>query len=159
MEARTVRYRDKNYNVLIRLRQARVVEGIKRSTIIQENLGRETVKAAAEGEDALQLTVEGISHRVVAIYTYPACIAATVAVENLETYTGADGEEHPFTNGLELKADLSLEEFLELPEALVLMWEGAAYELNPHWAPRLVPREDEEGKDKEPSVKQPSTES
>ena len=29
----------------------------------------------------------------------------------------------------------SFEEFIELPEALVIEWEQIAYELNPHWQP------------------------
>ncbi|NIO10535.1 MAG: hypothetical protein GTO40_22015, partial [Deltaproteobacteria bacterium] len=32
--------------------------------------------------------------------------------------------------------DLTFEEWLELPDALVISWENAVYELNPHWLPK-----------------------
>lgn len=138
---REVRYRDEEYNVIIHLRQARVIEGMRRGQIIQERLGRETVKAVAEGGEtpltAPTPTLDTLTHRLVSFYTYPACIAATTAIDNLKSYTDTSGKEHPFTSDKELLADIPFEEFLELPEALVVMWEEAAYELNPHWGPQF----------------------
>lgn len=147
---REVRYRDEEYNVLIHLRQARVIEGMKRGQIIQERLGAETVKTVAEGEGAPVPTLDTLTSRLVSFYTYPACIAATTSVDNLKSYTGADGKKHPFTDGKELAADIPFDEFLELPEALVVLWEEAALELNPHWMPRFQPKVAAEEESEEP---------
>lgn len=144
MATREVRYRDEEYNVIIHLRQARVVEGMKRTQIIQDNLERAVLEAKARGEDPPEPTVENLALRVLRFYTYPACIAAVTSIENPKSYTGADDKSHPFVNGKELMPEMTLEEFFELPEAMVLIWEEAAYELNPHWVPQFRPVEPKE---------------
>jgi hypothetical protein len=53
------------------------------------------------------------------IFTYPDLVAAAKSIE----IDGLDGE-------------ITFEQFAALPEALVLQWEQAVYELNPHWLPQ-----------------------
>ncbi len=149
MATREVRYRDEEYNVIIHLRQARVVEGMKRTQIIQDNLELATIEAKAKGEDLPEPTVQNLAIRVIRFFTYPACLAATASIENPKSYTDADDKSHPFV-GKKLVPEVTLEEFMELPEAMVLMWEEAAYELNPHWVPQLRPVEPKEEEKEEP---------
>lgn len=53
------------------------------------------------------------------IFTYPDLVAAAKSIE-------IDGQ----------PVDLDFEQFAALPEVLVLQWEAAVYELNPHWLPQ-----------------------
>lgn len=52
-------------------------------------------------------------------FTYAACVCSVAEVENLDP-------------------DISIDDFLELPDELVLLWEDAAYRANPHWLPQPV---------------------
>lgn len=60
-------------------------------------------------------------------FTWPDLVASTVEGE-IEIENGGAVKVRPVF-------DLTFEEWLELPEALVISWETAVYELNPHWLP------------------------
>lgn len=79
----------------------------------------------SEGVERKATTTEEIRDKLIAVYTYSACIAATVSHE------GFDEWPVPF------------ETFARFPELFVIEWERAAYEANPHWVPRQ-PEETEE---------------
>lgn len=148
MRKQVVTYQDDEYDVLITVRAARVKDGIRRSLIINEqlgtNLGEEVDRLAAvakkveeekkkKEEETPTVTVPPLGPgelgiRLLRMYTYPACVCSVDKVENLDPKKE------------QLSADISVEDFLELPDALVFIWEEAAYELNPHWVPRLTPR-------------------
>lgn len=51
---------------------------------------------------------------------YPSCLATPTTVENR-------GEK-------EFSLDMTLEDFLSLPDSLVSMWSDAVFEVNPHWS-------------------------
>lgn len=109
MRQEVVDYKDDTYDVLITVRAARVIDGIRRTCIMAEQIG-EPVEA----------------------YLYPTCICSVDSIENRDP-----GKK-------QLSQYLTAEEFLELPEALVILWEEAAYRANPHWEPRLAPQTDKE---------------
>ena len=75
----------------------------------------------------------------------PDCLGATVEIRNLDESKQS------------LSAELSFDEFLDLPEALIQMWQEATYAVNPHWLPRLR-EEDESGEAPEPGDNSTSTE-
>jgi hypothetical protein len=52
---------------------------------------------------------------ILRIITYPDLLAATVEIKGMNKPT--------------------FEEFLDLPDTLVMKWEQAVYRLNPHWLP------------------------
>ena len=56
-------------------------------------------------------------------FTWPDLVVASIKGE-----IEVEGE-------VKLVSDLTFEEWLELPEALVISWEKLVYELNPHWLP------------------------
>lgn len=51
--------------------------------------------------------------------------------------------------------DLTFDEWLDFPEPLVIAWERAVYELNPHWLP---PADDQDGEGKAPGRNGPNIE-
>ena len=51
-----------------------------------------------------------------------------------------------------LRKTITLEQFLELPEALYVIWEKAAYEVNPTWAPQQEEETPEQGEAQEPAI-------
>lgn len=148
MLKKVVEYRDDEFDVLITVRAARVKDGIRRTLIMNEqlstNLGEEVARhvEAPKGEEGetLPLAPLGagtIGIRLLRMYTYPACVCSVDKIENLDP------------TKKELSPDISIEDFLELPDALVMIWEQAAYEANPHWLPRVKPlpgKESEEAK-------------
>lgn len=143
METKVIAYEDGEYNVEIVVRKARLIDGIRRTVLIAQEraamLAAYGIKSkgdddAAESEELRTAMPEGAESYlwVYRMHTYSPCIAATVEIRNLE---GA---------GMKLSKDISPEEFLELPEALVLLWENGTLEINSHWALR-IPKKAEVG--------------
>lgn len=144
MLKKVIEYRDDEFDVLITVRAARVKDGIRRTLIMNEqlgtNLGEEVARRveAPKGEEGetLPLAPPGagaIGIRLLRMYTYPACVCSIDKIENLDPAKK------------ELSPDISIEDFLELPDALVMIWEQAAYDANPHWLPRIKPLPGKEG--------------
>lgn len=114
MQQEFVEYRDEMYSVLITVRAARVIDGIRRACIIAE-------QPTEPAETYLART-----------HTYAACVCSVESIEN------------PALGKRPLLPSITVEEFLELPEALVLLWVDAAYSVNQHWLPSPVPQTAEE---------------
>lgn len=135
MQESSIKYEDGQYNVEIVVHQATVRDGIQRTLLLNQQLCELKAQEKA-GKSADLMT------RAVATLTYPACMAATAEVRNLDV------------NKKQLKKKLTLDEFMELPDALVYLWEDAAFQLNPHWLPpapkkKKKPEEGEGGEEGE----------
>ncbi len=119
MREATVEYHDDDYNVQLVVVQCSLERGFRRSALQAENAvflkKRESEGGAIEFQE-----------RYVAFHTHPECIAATKEIHNL------DGAAMQFPD-----TTITLEDFLKLPEALIVLWEKAVYALNPHWVPEL----------------------
>ena len=74
-----------------------------------------------------------LDSRLLLMYTYPDLIAATVS---------AEGVSWP----------LEFDDFLALPERLVIQWEQAVYELNAHWLPSAITDEGDSNPKVETSI-------
>ncbi len=94
------------------LSRADVLMGARHTILVSRGI--------AEGEG------EELALRLIRLYTYPACIGATVEHEGFEEWPPP------------------LEDFCELPEVFVSAWERKAYELNTHWMPDTTGTEEEE---------------
>jgi len=112
MEQRTVEYKD--YKVVVA--EATVRMGMKHTMLVSEGVRRD----ATEKDEVID--------KLIAVYTYSACIAATVEHDGFKEWP------------------VPLEDFLLFPEGFVVDWERAAYELNPHWMPTAPEEEDTEPK-------------
>lgn len=132
METKVIQYKDSEFNVEIVVRKARLIDGIRRTVLIARERALmlaaygvkpkdDDAKETAELQAAAAMSGEESYLWVYRMHTYPPCVAATVEIKNLE---GAE---------VELSKDISPEDFLELPEALVMQWESGVLEINPHW--------------------------
>jgi len=92
-----------------------------------------------EAFDSEKATMEERYFRMTLLQTYPDCLA----VASVVNHKGAKKK-------LVLE-DLSVEAFMELPEALVIEWEQAALKCNPHWIPQPPKEKDVEGEKPEPN--------
>lgn len=129
MATKAITYKDDLYDVTLTVKCATVLDGMTRSVLIAQMFSK------AANED---LTAEKARlRRVLLLHTYPACVAAT----DFENRTAKR----------KLTAELSPEEFLQLPDGLVFEWEKVVFELNPHWDIGKVPDKKTEGEAKEPS--------
>jgi hypothetical protein len=138
MRERTVIYKDDSYDVEIVVRQATLGASFKRIKLRSREQAQMKAKDAEVSSDPLMLWT--------AFRALPDCLGATVEIRNL------DKEKQ------QLSTELSFDEFLELPEALIMLWQESTYEVNPHWLPS--PREeDESGEAEGPSDNSASTES
>jgi len=134
---RTVVYRDDDYDVEFVVRQATTSDGIKRQALMAEQW-----KAMPREARARTLVETWMPIRC-----YPSLMVATITVKN------ADGAK------TKLAVPLPYAEFLELPDALVTLWQGAVFEVNPHWVPELIaPKEEKQGEAPEPDSALNSTE-
>lgn len=109
MEQRTIKHGD--HKVVVA--EADVRMGMKHTLLVSEGIRRDGV----EKDDLID--------KLIAVYTYSACIAATIKHKGFEEWPP------PF------------DFFVTLPESFVSDWERGAYELNPHWMP-TPPDEDED---------------
>ena len=162
MRTATFLYEDDEYDVSITVSAATVVMGARRGSIaslqhakLAESLwGKPKVGAEGAGVagpvEELVPDEEAFSEYLIRVNTYPACMAGTLAIENL-----IDSEiVGPARVGL--KMDIPAAEFMLLPEQLVVRWLGEIFKLNPHWEPQPAPtsrsaEELEEGEVLEPA--------
>jgi len=115
----TVRYEDDSFAVTIKVKQATVLDALVQSAL-EHSMEVRTVEAL------LPETVRSLTGLIWWVQTaYCACRSLTVSVENDE------GKE-------KLSADLSMKEFLEIPEALQNVWWTAIIRLNPQIMPTPV---------------------
>ena len=144
MRKNLVKYQDDEYNVEIEVGQATIQMGLARSDL---------------WFDARSSNVAGRSllSRIGILQTYPACVAATLSVNNLPKLNEEGEPELTEAGGYLLypkqlsMADLTLEAYLALPESLGVLWQDAVFNLNPHWLPKLPEEEGAEGEVEEPS--------
>jgi len=120
---KSIEYRDGEYAVRIVVRKATISDGIQRSLMV---VAARREQPIGDDPDPRELT-----KRVLAAMTYPTCVSATVLIENL------DGAETP------LNFPISIEDFSNLPDRLVIRWENAVSEMNPHWVPGANLEEEE----------------
>ena len=120
--SKVIEFSDEEYNVLIRVRRATVLDGIRRSLLILQ--ARERFPRPNTSD------IKIMSEHILAAVTYPSCVAGTESIENLNP-----------DSPKKLSPDLSLEEFASLPEPLASSWEITVYDLNPQWTPGGAPSE------------------
>lgn len=128
MRSEKVTYADGEYDVVISIRQATVLDGMRRSIL--------EVEAAADPLDLVEEKYIGYLRFMVS-EAYPTCMAAVEKFEN-----GENAEK-------KLSKDMSFEDFANLPDALFQEWQKVAYRLNPHWVYRKP--ETKEGEEQEPT--------
>lgn len=138
MRTRTVEYENGETTYRIVVTEATALVGMKR-TILQgqaqgyldglrkegadgDGKGKGKGKAADDRPVRSELEVSALG--VLAIWTYPALMAAASEMDGLDPAMG-------------------MEAFIALPDALVDDWVEATYELNPHWLPQLEPADEE----------------
>jgi len=133
MRQSTVEYVNDDYDVELVVREATTADAFRKGALARKfatelgiNLGE------AGGVKGIELMRVHVATRFL-----PECISATVEVKN------RDKEK------TQLKLDLTVDDFLALPEALVMLWQEAMYALNPHWFPK---RADESGEAKQPEI-------
>jgi len=130
MKSATISYKDDSYDVEITIRQATVLDGMKRAIL--------EIEATAE---SLELDLVEEKHvgylRFMISEVYPSCLASVESIEN-----GEDAKK-------KLSKDMSFDEFASLPDALFQQWQKVVYKLNPHWVYRRV--ETKEGEEQEPT--------
>lgn len=126
-----IQFEDDQYAVELSLSQADVLRGIRRTVLISVQIAMPYEDKAIFAERLL---------RVIRVQTYPACVASLVDVKYLK----------PDTHPGKIDPEMSSDDFLALPDALVALWEDAAFKLNPHWLPKV---EGAQGEDLEPGDK------
>jgi hypothetical protein len=130
-----VTYHDDDFNVEIVVRQCTYGEAFRRGAVYAASSA--LVEKWEKDGRQVDIVTQYAAKRV-----YPCVIAATVEIRNLE---GAKTE---------LRAEISFEEFLTLPDGLVGVWEQMVYKMNPHWIQRTEPEPESEeakqGEAKEP---------
>lgn len=100
--------------VRLTLQEASVLTGMKRAILAER--ARAQVQEVRLGDG-----VGDVAVLLLANYTYPDLLAATVAAEGLDVAT------------------MTLADFLALPQELVDAWLVGVYALCPHWAPGHKP--------------------
>ena len=135
MRSKTFKYKDDDYDVVFTVRQASIRDGLLRGASLSLGVTENPKKEGASGKDRL--------FRVLGVRSYADCLAVT------------DVESHG-TKALSL--ELTLNEFLELPEAMGDPWLDVVYELNPRWSPFTAAKAEEPlGEVSEPNDKKVST--
>jgi len=137
MTTKVIQFKDDEYDVTLTVRSATVLDGMTRSVLIAQIF--------AQPFDASKAEIKARLRRVLLIHTHPACIAVT-DFENREAKKVLD-------------ATLTSEDFLGLPEVLVLEWEHVVFELNPHWEAERSSKKETKGEAAEPNDKKISTKS
>jgi len=123
-----VEYSDDDYDVVITVRQSSMASSIKRQ-VLHGKQAALIAQREKEGEPV------SIIYRYYALQMLPQLYGSTVEIVNAK-----DAK-------LKLPDEMDIDEFMELPEALVVLWEEAALGVNPHWLPQ---RDDESGEESEP---------
>ena len=128
MRSEKVTYTDDNYDVVISVRQATVLDGMRRAIL--------DIEASAESLDLVEEKHAGYLRFMVS-EVYPSCMASIESIEN-----GEDAEK-------KLSKEMSFDDFASLPDALFQQWQKVVYDLNPHWVYRRP--ETKQGEEKEPT--------
>ena len=130
MPTKVITYKDELYNVTLTVRNATVLDGMTRSVLLAQMFAQPLEETVSPELARFR--------RVLLLHTYPACLAATGFKNRKATRT--------------ITAEITPEEFFQLPETLVKEWETAVFEINSHWNPiRASDEEETEGEAKEPS--------
>lgn len=118
LPSRTIHYAGEGLLVQLTIQKANYQQGLRRTLLIQQILKDPSIIAVSEEVDQVR--------SIMGMLFYPSMIASVVQ---------HDGFEHwPIT----------LDEFMDLPEELMIQWEEATYELNPSWRPPNSDEEDQE---------------
>lgn len=96
--------------------------GVYRTILIQNEYDNQKAVESTERDSAAPVDLHVASLRVLRTMMYPSMIAAVV-------------EQKGFTDW-----PPSFEEFKMLPEMLIVDWEVATFDLNPHWRPAETPK-------------------
>lgn len=129
MDQATVEYRDGEFNLTILVQQATVRMGWSRAGLTAKFEGQLKSLPADQQTD--------LATRYTVFRTMPELLGATISIKNNKGATK------------KLDKDVSLQEWFDLPEALVMAWEQAVYKLNPHWVIK-TPEEQQQGEAQEP---------
>ncbi len=105
LETKVFAYEDSTYKLTVTVKEANVADGIKFTAMVTQ------AGMIEKEEDWLTA--------VYRIRTFPALICGTQCIEG----------EPP------VSLEMTFDEFLELPHALIQLWEEAVFELNPLWSP------------------------
>jgi len=127
MKESIVEYSDEEYDVKITVRQCSLAASFKRQAIRAKQVAH-LLKMEKEGNKP------NIYERYAALRYLPELYGATVKIVNAK-----DAK-------LKLPDEMDLDAFMALPEALIILWERATYEVNPQW----IARTDDSGEAKEP---------
>jgi len=139
MKSIKVAYRDDGYDVVISVRRATVLDGMRKAILdveAQSEIMGVTSESAPTEVDAVPEKWSGYLRFMVS-EAYPCCIAAIEKIENAEDAKKV------------LSKDMTFNEFAALPDALFQQWQKAVYELNPHWVYQSP--ETKEGEESEPA--------
>ena len=123
-DQRELTYEGGGLTVRLVLGAATVLTGMTRA-LLQGRAQAYSDQVSAEDGEGLANTARVILAR----FLYPDLLACVVRAEGLSL-------------------EMSVAEFMELPEALTDAWQNLTYELNPHWYP--FPRPDEAEKNAAP---------
>ena len=129
MRESKVEYSDDDYDVVITVRQSSMASSFKRQ-VIRGKQAALLEKRQEEGEAVPP------HYHYYALRTLPELFGSAVEIVNAK-----DAK-------LKLPDEMDIDEFMELPEALVILWEQATYGVNPHWM--ATPEDDESGEESEP---------
>jgi len=118
-----VSYRDDEYDLVLTVRQATILDGMRKA-ILDLEASSEIIKTETKDTptevDAIPEKWSGYLRFMVS-EAYPCCVAAIESIENAE-----DAKKI-------LSKDMTFNEFADLPDALFQQWRKAVYKLNPHW--------------------------
>jgi hypothetical protein len=134
MKTQKVLYKDEEYDLELTVRQATVADGMERSVRLAQLHGSRATKAQDTAK--LQENLKDRMHYLLLLQMYPACMAVTDIVSR---------------GSIKVTAEMSPEEFMQLPDKLVVDWERVVFALNEHWVMRRSEESDEKGEGKEPS--------
>ena len=112
--------------------EATSLMGMKRSILVSQAIADIRDEQDLEDDAKLPDNIEVMARFFLRRHTFPNCLACLLETEGFS-------------------ADLTFEEFVELPDVFVAEWETAALSLNSHWELRTKEEEKAEKEKKEPS--------
>ena len=121
-----VKYENDGEAVSLTIGRANVLMAARKSVLLFE--ADKMIKAAKEAETPLPPEIS-----LLRSFTYPDDISALLKSEGKLTVCGADGN----PKIIDFSKPITFEDFCLLPSEILLEWEKAVYELNPHWYPTL----------------------
>ena len=116
-EQRELTYKGGGLNVTLVIGAATVLAGMKRALL--QGRAQAYSEQADDGKG-----IDSTARVILARFLYPDLLASVVEAAGLDL-------------------NMSVQEFLTLPEALTDAWQNLVYELNPHWYPFRRTDEDE----------------